>query len=300
MPLIAKWVVSDPTYAKYAGKDATQIVQFIQGRLIYPFGKWLSGNTRYLVAIPYFLVIAVFIKYLLKKSKPYRKAFLISSASVFLLLFIFPDLLLVFENNQPSKSHGSVANGYIENAKRMNYRGNNFKTYSFFCYLAGRTFVHDDLRQTILDAYKSCEETCPGLTFIIGEIGTKKGGQFLPHRTHRNGMSVDFMTPLLKNEIHYRSHHIFNLWGYRYEFDNRGQNGNVEIDYESMARHLLALEAAAKQNGLIIQKVIFDPALRPFLLKTPTGKKLKHLPFTKNRVVVRHDDHYHIDFKVKA
>lgn len=299
MPSIAKWIVTDPTYAKYAGKDAARIVNYLQGGFIYPFGKWLKGSTRYWIVIPYFFLIFLTLRYLFERFKKPLKIAGVMTVVLTLLLYLFPSLLMVFENDRPSIAHGTVANGSIENAKRMYFRGDNFVTHSFPGYLAGRTFGHDRVRTTILDAYKTCETTCPEVTFVLGEIGCKGGGQFLPHRTHRNGLSVDFMTPLLKDGTPYRTHHLFNLWGYRLEFDNKGKKGNLEIDYETMAKHIIALEKAAAKNGLGIQKVIFDPVLRPYLLQTPSGKKIKHLPYTKNRVIVRHDDHYHIDFKLK-
>ncbi len=297
MPTIGEWIVSDPTYAKYAGKDADRIVSYLQSSFIYPFGEWLKGSSRYFIVIPYYFLLFLTIRYLFGKFKHFFKILGTSTLILFFFGYLFPNTLMIFENNKPSISQGSVSQGSVQNAKRMYFRGENFTTYSYPGYLAGRTFAHDKVRQTMMDSYKICEESCPKITFVVGEIGRKHGGQFLPHRTHRNGMSVDFMTPLLKNEKHYRSHHLFNLWGYRFEFDNKGKKGNVEIDYETMAKHLLALEKTAKQNGLAIQKVIFDPVLRPYLLKTKTGQQLKHLPFTKNRVVIRHDDHYHVDFR---
>ncbi len=296
MPTIADWIVSDPTYLKYAGKDADRIVNYLQKTFIYPFGKWLKGSSRYWIVIPYYFFLIAGIRYLLGRFKKLWKITGIGLLVIFFFLYLFPNIFQLFENSRPSIVHGSVSRGYVENAKRMYFRGDNYTTYSYPGYLAGRTFAHDKVRQTMLDAFEVCETTCPDITFVVGEIGFRNGGQFLPHRTHRNGMSVDFMTPLLKKGKHYRSHHLFNLWGYRFEFDNKGKKGNVEIDYETTARHLLALDQAAKKNGLKIQKVIFDPVLRPYLLKTPTGQKIKHLPFTKNRVIVRHDDHYHVDF----
>jgi penicillin-insensitive murein endopeptidase len=67
-----------------------------------------------------------------------------------------------------------------------------------------------------------------------------------------------------------------------------------------MARHIMALERAAKKHGLSIKKIIFDPKLQPFLSKTKSGKGLrKRIYFTRNRVIPRHDDHYHVDFEIR-
>ena len=298
LPFLAKWIVSNPTYAKYAGKDAQIIVNFIQNGFIFPVGKWLNPTFQIIVVFPYWLLIFGVIRWSFVRFKHVWKIAAISFVSVLIFLFVFPNVLMIFENNEPSISIGSVSNGRIKNAKRMNCRGENFTTYSFAGYLLGRTFVHSLLKKTILESYEACQSTCPNINFVLGEIGKRKGGRFLPHRTHRNGLSVDFMTPLLKNGKPFHSSHLLNLWGYCWEFDNKGVEGNVEIDYETMAKHLFSLEKMAKENGLRIKKVIFDPVLRPYLLATPTGQKLKHLPYTKNRVVIRHDDHYHVDFEM--
>lgn len=298
LPFLAKWVVSNPMYAKYAGKDAQVIVSSIQKGIVFPFGKLLSPSFLGLIVFPYWLLIFGVIRWSLVQYKRIWKTTAISFATVLFLLFLFPNALMIFENNEPSISKGSVSKGSIQNAKRMNYRGDNFTTYSFTCYLLGRTFVHSAVKRTILESYTECQKSCPQTRFILGETGRRNGGRFLPHRTHRNGLSVDFMTPLLKNGQSFNSNHLFNLWGYRLEFDDNGKIGNVSIDYETMAKHLLILEKKARQNGLRIQKVIFDPVLRPYLFATPTGAKLKHLPFTKNRVIIRHDDHYHVDFEI--
>jgi penicillin-insensitive murein DD-endopeptidase len=296
LPMIARWIVADPTYLKYAGKDAQVIVNHVQKMFLFPFGKWLPSIFRSIIVFPYFLLIFGLIRFLILRFKRFWKNAGIFILSVLFLLFLFPDALLIFENNKISISSGSVSNGRIKNAKRIDYRGDNFSTYSFAGYLLGRTFVHSLVKKTILETYEECEKICPGVEFTLGETGSQTGGRFLPHRTHRNGLSVDFMSPLLKYGEPHQSNHLLNLWGYRLEFNDKGEKGNVEIDFESMARHLFALEKAAQKNGLLIQKVIFDPVLKPYLLATPTGQKLKHLPFTKNRVIVRHDDHYHVDF----
>ena len=36
----------------------------------------------------------------------------------------------------------------------------------------------------------------PGTVHVYGETGKREGGPFPPHRTHRNGTSVDFMVPV--------------------------------------------------------------------------------------------------------
>ncbi|MBX2877363.1 MAG: penicillin-insensitive murein endopeptidase [Saprospiraceae bacterium] len=295
---ISEWVTAKPGLVKYAEHDAPRIVGILRKGLLYPFGGVLTNTMRHALVFPYWLLLGFGIRALYLLGKPYWKYVLGTFTGILLLLYIFPGILLLFEGNLPSQSTGRVGKGSIVNAKRIPYRGANFTTYSFGGYLSGRTFVHDKVKTTVLDAYEICRETAPSTHFILGETGRKHGGAFIPHRTHQNGLSVDFMTPLLKKDRPYQRHHLFNLWGYAHEFDDKGKKGNLEVDYETMAIHLLAVKRAAKANGLRIQKVIFDPVLRPKLLATSMGKELRSLPFTKNRVIIRHDDHYHIDFKV--
>ena len=298
IPHLADAIVSHPVYSKYAGKEANKIVRTLQMYWVYPFGKWLGTNWRAVAVLPYWLLIFAFLRFTYVRYKKAWKYGSIAIISLLVLLYCFPNLLLLFENNRPSISHGKVSNGHIENAKRVPMRGANYTTYTFWGYLLGRTYAHERVKHTILDAYTACQKSCPETRFVLGEIGSRHGGPFLPHRTHRNGLSVDFMTPFQKNGKAYTGNTLGKLWGYGWELDQKGETAKVRIDYEIMARHLLALEASAKANGLRIQKVIFDPVLRPFLLASPSGKKIRHLPFTKNRVIVRHDDHYHIDFEV--
>jgi len=264
--------------------------------MLYPISKWISYAQSNWIAVLWFAVL-LYVTFLIWRAiKPWRKYIIGFAIASFLFLYAFPNSLLVLENDAKSKSHGHVANGYITNAKRMPMRGDNYTSYSFLAYLVGRTFVHHKVRDCMLEAYKNCEKSSPNTTFVLGEIGFKNGNTFLPHRTHKNGLSVDFMSPLLKNGKPYRRYHLLNLWGYNLDFDDTGKQGKIEIDYEAIAQHLWALNRAAKAQGMVLQKVIFDPVLRKKLATTSCWQKIKHLPYTKNRVALRHDDHYHIDF----
>ncbi|MCI5082227.1 MAG: penicillin-insensitive murein endopeptidase [Saprospiraceae bacterium] len=299
IPVIADYITSYPAYAKYANGAAAVMVKELQAGLLFPFGKYLRPSQEQWLVFPYWLLLFWVFRLGYLAVRPYAKWIALALSLVLLTLYIFPDVLLVLDNEKPSISRGGVANGQVENAKRLPFRGDNYTTYSFSGYLLGRTYAHDRVKATVLDAYGICESSCPEITFVLGEIGCKGGGRFIPHITHQNGMSVDFMTPMLRHGQAYKSHHLLNIWGYGWEFDKNGRKGEVEIDYETAAKHIFALTQAAKENGLRIAKVIFDPVLRPQLLDTKFGPKIKHLPFTRNRVIIRHDDHYHIDFEVK-
>lgn len=298
IPYISDWITAKSIYAKYASKAAPIMIRAIQEGLVYPFGKYISSSKEALIIFPYWFLVFFTIRLLYVKTQKIWKWIGLGIAVLYLFLYCFPDTLLLLDNDQASRSSGTVSNGQLENAKRVPFRGDNFTTYAFWGYLTGRTFAHDKVKATILDAYDICIETCPETTFALGEIGFCNGGRFIPHITHQNGLSVDFMTPMLKDGKPYHSHHLLNIWGYGWEFDKKGHKDNVQIDYETSAKHIYALKQAAKKHGLRIKKVIFDPVLRPYLLKTEYGKKIKNLPYTRNRVIIRHDDHYHIDFEV--
>jgi penicillin-insensitive murein endopeptidase len=134
---------------------------------------------------------------------------------------------------------------------------------------------------------------------VYGETGLASGGRFPPHRTHQNGLSVDFFVPVrdasgkpavLPTETQPR-------FGYDIEFDVRGAYQQYRIDFAALAEHLYQLHAAARANGAGIDKVIIDTAFLPQLFATPRGPWLKlNLPFMKGTPWVRHDEHYHVDF----
>lgn len=209
------------------------------------------------------------------------------------------DFLMHYEDSTPSVSRGDRNNGSLKYGKRLRTNGPNFVTYSRFGSSFGRTCVHEKVRSTVLDAYKQVLEKDRGLRFVYGETGWCSGGSFWPHRTHQNGMSVDFMVPTKRNgRTEELPHTVLDLWGYGLEFDEDGRLGEYEIDFEAMALHLEALRKTAKNNGLRIDRVFLDPALQKKLFATKRGRKLrKQLKFNKKPAWTRHDDHYHVDFE---
>lgn len=233
------------------------------------------------------------------KSKQYPK--LVS----FMKLLCF--LLLLLSTRAPvyakSVCYGTTSNGWLKNGVQLPASGANFEGYSTLARLAGRTYVHSTVRDIIVDAYKILETEQPKKVFKYAETGWKKGGKFKPHKTHRNGLSVDFMVPVLneKNKSVHLPTNIFNKLGYNLKFDSKGRLGKLRIDYEATAAHIVALHQAAKKRGVGLWRVIFDPKLQPFLFKTKYGNYLKaNIRFSKRRSWVRHDEHYHIDFQVKC
>ena len=48
----------------------------------------------------------------------------------------------------------------------------------------------------LTEAYADVARTHPQLRFVYGETGFASGGPFEPHKTHQNGLSVDFFVPV--------------------------------------------------------------------------------------------------------
>jgi penicillin-insensitive murein endopeptidase len=209
-------------------------------------------------------------------------------------------------DNLPSKAIGTVSDGALKNAKLVPFSGENFFYYNETSYLQGRAYTHSKVKEVMLKAYAELNDLYPGRKFGIMECSKKTGGKIWPHRTHQNGLSVDFMMPLKKNSLPYyeldqpsgmQSHYLL-------DFDKKGRysgDTTVAIDFDLVAHHILLLEKQAKANGLKISKVIINTDLKDDLFRTKQGKILKQsgiyivkaLPEYVNKV---HDDHYHIDF----
>ena len=92
-----------------------------------------------------------------------------------------------------------------------------------------------------------------------------------------------------------------NKYGYAIEFDRQGRYEEFTIDFDAMAAHLKALNIEAEKLGFGIWRVIFDPDLQPFLFKAKDGEYLKaHILIPREKPWVMHDEHYHVDFRVKC
>lgn len=218
-------------------------------------------------------------------------------AIVLLLMLTAPSLAADVE----SLCYGTTSNGRLEGGVALPASGKNFESYSSLGNLLGRTYVHSRVRKVIINAYKSLDKSHPDEVFMFGETGWKEGGRFKPHKTHQNGLSVDFMVPVLnaQGRSTYLPTGVTNKFGYAIEFDAKGRYGEYTIDFEALAAHLVALHQAALAEGIEIARVIFAPELQPYLFRTVDGAYLqKHLQFSRKRAWVRHDEHYHVDFKV--
>lgn len=215
-----------------------------------------------------------------------------------LLLFLWP---LNASSADESKCYGASDNGRLESGWQLPAAGNNFSAYSSVGVLAGRNYVHSKVSRAVVDAYAIMEKQDPTKVFVYGESGFREGGKFSPHKTHQNGLSVDFFVPVVNSSGQSVAlpASVFNKFGYGIEFVGTGQYRNLRIDYPAMAKHLLALKQAANRHGVKITRVIFDNELQKQLFKPPEAASLRtELAFSTKKPWVRHDEHYHVDFMV--
>ncbi len=196
--------------------------------------------------------------------------------------------------------YGTPERGALRDGCRLPFSGDNFTAYSRLGAAAGRTYVHCTVREIVLSAYADMAARHSGVRFVYGETGFASGGKFDPHKTHQNGLSVDFFVPV--RDTAGRSVPLptsaANRWGYDLEFDRRGKLGELTVDFEAIAQHLLALQRAAAQHHAAIAHVFFDSGLQRRLRQTPTGRRLAALPFSTRQGWWRHDEHYHVDFSL--
>jgi len=213
---------------------------------------------------------------------------------IIIILLIFSYGFACAESN-PSACYGTPQDGQLPSS------GKNFSAYSSVGTMLGRNYVHSKVYSVVLAAYKELETSAPEKVFVYGESGFKEGGQIKPHKTHRNGLSVDFFVPVVntKGASVKLPTSALNKLGYNIEFDNAAKFDGYQIDFEAIAEHLLAIQKAAKLQGVGIRVVIFDNAFQKKLFATSTGETLPSLiKFSVLRPWVRHDEHYHIDFEV--
>ena len=205
--------------------------------------------------------------------------------------------------SEASTCFGTHSKGRLKNGVPLPAEGPNYVSYSSLAALAGRTYLHSTVRDIVVGAYHDLEKEAPTKVYKYAEAGFKNGGQFRPHKTHQNGLTIDFMTPMIDqkgNSVHLPTH-TFNKLGYNIELDAQDQYHGLSIDYEALAAHIVALHKQSQKRGHELWRVIFAPKLQPGLYKTKYADYLtENITFSKNPSWVRHDEHYHIDFLVKC
>lgn len=199
---------------------------------------------------------------------------------------------------------GSVGNGRLEHGKLMPYKGNNFIYFDRESYLEGRAFLHGDVRATLIKMYDSLHTAIPNRYFTLMECSHQDGGELFPHKTHQNGLSVDFMMPLRRNGKAFYELDTLGAKHYALNFDDNGNYTNdpsVSIDFNLVAFQILLMDKLAKERGMHVQKVIVKIELKDELFESEYGKILKESDIyivqgLTPLINALHDDHFHIDF----
>ena len=215
---------------------------------------------------------------------------------------------LRYQNSGKSISHGSVGNGELENAFLIPYSGANFRYFSpLSYYVLNNGYVNNKVHKTVKQAYKICESTCPDTKFRIMECSDRFGGKLLMHNTHQNGTSIDFALPKRRHGHQFKWLDWLGVWHYLLDFDDKGKLKlvpSIEIDFETMAKHILALDEAGKKNGVRVKKVILKIEMKDAFYKSKSGKEVKSRGIYFARVLPdlinnAHEDHYHVDFELR-
>lgn len=208
------------------------------------------------------------------------------------------------DDGKPSISKGIVSNGTLVNGKLVPFSGSNFQYFDTMSYLLGRAFVHSSVKSILKNSYQNLAITFPEHHFFIMETSNECGGKLDPHKTHQNGLSVDFMMPMLKNGKEYKGLDTVGTSHYFMSFDDSGkysEDASIQINFDIVAKHILELDKEARKHGMKIEKVIIKLELKDELLTSKYGEELKNsgIYIVKNLTPLInsiHDDHYHIDF----
>ena len=152
-------------------------------------------------------------------------------------------------NNQndsiPSKAVGGVSKGRLEHGKLLDFKGPNYQYFDSLSYMSGRAYVHEKVKLIIENAYARMAKVYPERTFYITECSRKHGGPMFPHKTHQNGLSVDFMTSFMKEGKSCTDLDTLGADHYWIACDDQGRlstDSDISIDFNTMAQHLIYLE----------------------------------------------------------
>ena len=224
-----------------------------------------------------------------------------SSMRICLLLALFCFCSPI--SGKESTCFGTTDKGRVEDAVKLPDSGPNFVSYGNVPELVGRTYVHSKVRDVLVSAYEALEKEQAGKVFKYAESGSMQGGEFWPHKTHQNGLSVDLMVPVLDERG--RSVHLptnpLNEYGYGIEFDEHGRYNGYRIDYEALGALIVALHKSALSHGIAVRRVLFVPTLQPDLYNSSYGDYIRrHVTIPTKRSWRPHDEHIHVDFFVEC
>ena len=203
-----------------------------------------------------------------------------------------------------SISKGSVSNGTLINGVLFPFSGVNFQYFDTTSYVSGRAFLNSRIENSTIETYQEFEKLAPNRFFYIMECSNQHGGKMHPHRTHQNGLSVDFMMPLIKNNLPFYELDVLGKDHYLLTFDNDGrysEDKSISVDFDLIAHHILVLNEKEKKHGYKISKVIIKIEFKDKLFNSKYGKELKEsgiyiVKGLSPLINSLHDEHYHVDF----
>ena len=96
---------------------------------------------------------------------------------------------------------GTTSDGRLEAGCKLPASGANFTAYSRVLRTAGRTYVHCDVREILLEAYRALGgHRTPRRCSCTARPASGGAARSPLHRSHQNGLSVDFMCPVVHEE----------------------------------------------------------------------------------------------------
>lgn len=199
-------------------------------------------------------------------------------------------------------AYGGRGCGKLDGGVALPCSGQNYEAFSTTACATGRNYLHPLVVETIVAAYQALEKTDSKRDWQYGDMGWKDGGPFEPHKTHQNGLSADFFVPVVneEGEPDLVPISVFNKFGYGVDFSDSGVFENLRVDWKAIAAHLVALEQEGKQRGVAVELVILDPGFQKLLLKHAPEAAQFEGRFSRKRAWVRHDEHYHVNFRIPA
>ena len=78
-------------------------------------------------------------------------------------------------NAKTSTCYGTTSNGSLSNGVQLPAQGANYVTYSYAAHLAGRTYLHSEVREIVLAAYQVLRTEQPSKVFKYAETGWQSG-----------------------------------------------------------------------------------------------------------------------------
>jgi len=188
-------------------------------------------------------------------------------------LWLFVAAIACTAPARASECFGTVSKGRIEGSMVLPASGPNFSPYSHLGVALGRTHVHAQVAVIVAEAYASLASRTPETRYVYGETGLPSGGRFRPHRSHQNGLSVDFFVPV--RDAAGRSvpipTDVGDKWGYDIEFNADARWGEYRIDFPALAEHLYELHRAANARAWALLRSSSTGPTSPACSPLPAG-----------------------------